>query len=112
MTLGLKIVTGLFFILGLFLIATGLIGINGGDVSTLFGNFIISAGILLFVSGVVYITVAYFLWERNKIAMYAATVIGILNFLTIFFLNFLGLAVGAVTIYYLWIDKKTKKIFR
>ena len=112
MTLGLKIITGLFFILGLFLIVMGLMGVNSGNVSTLSGNFIISAGIVLFVSGVVYIIVAYFLWQRNKIAMYAATAIGIINLLTIFLFNFLGLAVGAVTIYYLWIDKKTRKIFR
>ena len=112
MTLGLKVVVALLFIIGLFFVAVGMIGVTGGDTSTILGSFFVSAGINLLLIGVVHLVVALYLWKKNKYAMYAASIIAVLNILTIFLLNVLGLIVGGVILYYLWFDKETKNLFQ
>jgi len=112
MTLGLKVVVALLFVIGLFFIAVGLIGITGGNVDTIIGSFFFTAGINLLLIGVIHLVVAFYLWKKNSYAMYAASTIAILNILTIFLLNVLGLIVGGVMLYYLWIDRETKNLFQ
>lgn len=71
------------------------------------------AGFIALIFGITYVILGYFLWNLNKLARYAVVGLSAILFvLSLISFNLFGITLHGVFIYFLFIEKETKELFK
>ena len=75
-------------------------------------GFMSAAGIIIALAGLPILILGIFLWRKNKIAYWIAAAIAAINVLSIIAFNVIGASLSVIVLYFLFVDKETKALFR